>query len=94
VVVDPTGQRWGIEIDAPGSLRGGGWSTGAGFLAAVFGGAFGGWRVAVYRLNQRDRWQGPVSTQKAVDESDAERSAEAIARSIEDGSWDHLTSAG
>ncbi len=49
--------------------------------------AVSGWRVAVYKLTDMDRWQGPVVRQKAKDETEAEAISAEIAAAIEEGSW-------
>ena len=87
VVADPTGQRWGVEIAAPGSLDDvGGGGRGLGFLIGGLVVASRGWRIVVHRIDNH-RWVGPVYREKVKDEAGATAAAQRIVEAIKSGAW-------
>jgi len=87
VATDPGGQRWGVVVAAPGTLDDvvGRQRPVAGFLASGLFAAFRGWRVVVYRIDEQDRWKGPVGRQKVKDEAAAGMVSVSIVEAIKSG---------
>jgi hypothetical protein len=86
VATDPSGQRWGVVVAAPGTLDDVvGHSNARGFLTSGLFAAFRGWRVVVYRIDEQDRWKGPVGRQKVKDEAAAGTVSVSIVEAIKSG---------
>jgi hypothetical protein len=86
VATDPSGERWGVVVVAPGTLddvmaR----RSGRGFLGSGLLAAFRGWRVVVYRIDAQDRWKGPVGRQKVQDQAAAGTVSVSIVEAITSG---------
>jgi hypothetical protein len=87
VVADPNGQRWGVEIAAPGSLDGvGSGGAGLGFILGGLWTASRGWRVVVHRIDNH-QWVGPVHREKVKDEVAARAASQRIVEEIKLGAW-------
>jgi len=87
IATEPSGQRWGVVVAAPGTLddvlaRGSG--AGGFLLSGLFAGSRG-WRVVVYRIDEHDRWKGPVGRQKVKDQAAASAASDAIVGAIRTG---------
>ena len=93
-VMDPTGSRWAVTVGAPGSLSDsneypsllGGRAFG-GMVGGFFRAARKGWRVAVFRVDDRDHAWGAMYRERQPDEQRARARAQEIVDSLEDGSW-------
>jgi hypothetical protein len=89
VASEPSGQRWGVVIAAPGTRddMAGRASGAGGFLRSRRFMAFRSWRVVLYRIDEQDRWKGPVGRQKVKDQAAAAAASDAIVAAIRAGQF-------
>ena len=86
VATDPSGQRWGVVVAPPGTLDDVvGHSVAESVLTSGLFAASRGWRVVVYRIDEQDRWKGPVGRQKVKDQAAAGTVSVSIVEAIESG---------